>query len=67
MDLDKALADAQTSIELDDQNFKAHLIAGQVLAEMGKKDPDSKRIQTAISRLTKAKTLSSVQNKPQFA
>ena len=34
--LDEALKDAIQAIELDDKNIKAHLLCGQVLAEMGK-------------------------------
>lgn len=48
-----ALKDAIQAIELDDSNIKAHLLCGQVMAEMGKSMSDTQHIQTSITRSTK--------------
>lgn len=56
--LDLALKDAQEAIELDTDNARGHMIAGQCLAEFGKQEDNPKRIESAITRLTKALTLS---------
>lgn len=41
---EEAAKDAQTAIDLDEKNIKAHLISGQILAELGKHDEDTRRI-----------------------
>jgi STIP1 family protein 1 len=45
------------AIEMDDKNIKAHLLCGKVMAEIGKYEPSTNTIQTAITRLTKAYSL----------
>jgi hypothetical protein len=42
------------------------LLAGQILAEVGKNDKDVKRIESAITRLKKALALCSGQKKTEF-
>ena len=51
---ERAIKDTQSAIELDEKNVKAHLISGQVLAEIGKKEVNNSKIEMAISRLKKA-------------
>ena len=53
-----ALKDAQEAIELDTSNARGHILSGQCLAEIGKKDDSIKKLESAIVRLTKALTLS---------
>jgi STIP1 family protein 1 len=50
--------DAQEAIELDSNNARGHILAGQCLAEFGKREANPKRLESAITRLTKALTLS---------
>ncbi|CAD8105657.1 unnamed protein product [Paramecium primaurelia] len=64
--LDPAYRDAIHAIELDDKNIKAHLLCGQVLAERGKKADTTQEIETAIIRLTKARTLCAGQKKEYY-
>ena len=54
---EQALKDAQEAVELDVDNIKAHLVAGQILAEIGKRNKDIRKVQNSIVRLTKALTL----------
>ncbi|KAM3136167.1 hypothetical protein pb186bvf_011789 [Paramecium bursaria] len=61
--LDLGLKDAIQAIELDDKNIKAHLLCGQILAEIGKFENSTSSIQTAITRLTKSLTLCAGQKK----
>ena len=61
-----ALKDAIQAIELDDKNIKAHLLCGQVMAQIGKKDSSLNNIHTAIVRLTKAMTLCAGQKKEYY-
>ncbi|KRW99228.1 hypothetical protein PPERSA_04590 [Pseudocohnilembus persalinus] len=64
---EKAFKDAITSIELDHNNIKAHLLCGQLLAQMGKLGiRDISAIELAIKRMTKALTLCAGQNKQAF-
>lgn len=63
---DDAMKDAQTAIELDEKNIKAHLISGQLLAEVGKNDENTRRIESAVTRMTKALTLCAGQKKPEY-
>jgi len=62
----KAYDDAKSAIELDDTNIKAHLICGQMLAELGKSEAGVEKINTALSRITKALTLCAGQKKQTF-
>ena len=48
---------------MDVENIKGHLLCGQVLAEIGKKNRDLRKIQNSINRLKKALTLCVGQNK----
>lgn len=61
--LEAALKDAQEAVELDNDNIKAHLLCGQILAEVGKKNRDIRKVTNAVTRLTKALTLCVGQNK----
>lgn len=63
---DDAMKDAQAAIELDEKNIKAHLISGQLLAEVGKNDENTKRIESAVTRMTKALTLCAGQKKQEY-
>lgn len=54
--LPEAIKFAQEAIELDENNYKAHLIAGQVLAEIGKEEGIA-TVERALVRLRKALTL----------
>ncbi|XP_051912261.1 uncharacterized protein LOC127594427 [Hippocampus zosterae] len=54
--LPEALQFAQEAIELDEKNYKGHLISGQVMAEMGKRD-GLELVERALVRLRKALTL----------
>lgn len=58
-----ALKDAQEAIELDNDNIKGHLLCGQILAEIGKRTKDLRKVANAVTRLTKALTLCVGQNK----
>lgn len=60
------MKDAQAAIELDEKNIKAHLISGQLLAEVGKNDENTKRIESAVTRMTKALTLCAGQKKQEY-
>ncbi|EAR83214.3 U-box protein (macronuclear) [Tetrahymena thermophila SB210] len=62
----EAYQDAQKAIELDNNNIKAHLISGQILAQMGKSEKGIKQINKAIQDMTKALTLCAGQNKQVF-
>ncbi|CAD8195736.1 unnamed protein product [Paramecium pentaurelia] len=64
--LEQAYKDAIMAIELDDRNIKAHLLCGQVLAERGKSQDNTHEIETAINRLTKARTLCAGQKKQYY-
>lgn len=61
--LEEALKDAQEAVELDVENIKGNLLCGQILAEMGKKSRDFRKVHNAITRLKKALTLCVGQNK----
>ena len=41
------------AIELDDTNIKAHLICGQMLAEMAKNENGTEKLDNALNRMTK--------------
>lgn len=60
---EEALKDAIQAIQLDTDNIKGHLIAGQILAEIGKNTKEQRKVKNAITRLTKALTLCTGQNK----
>jgi len=62
----KAYDDAKHAVELDDKNIKAHLICGQMLAELGKSEPGLEKINTALNRMIKALTLCAGQGKQNF-
>lgn len=62
--LDEALKDIQTAIDLDDQNIKAYLIQGQLLAELGKNEQKNDKVELAIVKMTKALRLCTTLNKP---
>jgi STIP1 family protein 1 len=62
----KAYEDAVHAIELDETNIKAHLICGQMLAEMQKYEPGIDKLTLALNRMTKALTLCSGQGKREF-
>ena len=49
----QAYEDANASIELDDKNVKAHLLCGQILAELGKREPGFDKLNKAIVRMQK--------------
>ena len=49
----KAYDDAKMAIELDDTNIKAHLICGQMLAEMAKNENGTEKLDNALNRMTK--------------
>lgn len=50
-------------MELDNENIKGHLLCGQILAEVGKKNRDIRKVTNSVTRLTKALTLCVGQNK----
>jgi STIP1 homology and U-box containing protein 1 len=52
-----ALKDAQEAVELDPTNIRGHLLCGQALAELGKQEDSVRKVENAITRLTKALTL----------
>ena len=62
----KAIKDAEFAIEIDEKTIKAHFIIGKCLCEIGRRLKDSKKIDTAIKRYKKAKSLCSSQNKKNF-
>jgi STIP1 family protein 1 len=64
--LKKAYEDSKYAVELDDKNIKAHLLCGQILAELGKLEPGYEKINLALNRMTKALTLCAGQNKLDF-
>ena len=64
--LNDALKDIQAAIDLDDQNVKAYLIQGQLLAEVGKSSETNDKVELAIVKMTKALRLCTTLNKPEF-
>jgi len=56
--IEDALRDAQEAIELDSNNVRGHLVAGQALAEIGKQEQNIRKVELAVTRFTKALTLS---------
>lgn len=56
--IEDALKDAQEAIELDSNNVRGHLVAGQALAEIGKQEANIRKVELAVTRFTKALTLS---------
>jgi len=62
----KAYDDAKLAIELDDKNIKAHLLCGQMLAEMGKNEPGTEKLDHSLNRMIKALTLCAGQGKQDF-
>ena len=59
----EAMNDAQSAIELDNNNIKAHLLMGICICEEVKSNLNLKRLDTAVKRMKKAFSLCSSQNK----
>lgn len=49
------LSDAQQAVELDQNNLKAHFLIGEALCNLGKSSKDAKKIDTAITRMSKGR------------
>lgn len=49
----EGLEDAQRAIELDTKNIKAHLLMGECLCMLAKREKEYTKIDTAITRMTK--------------
>ena len=60
---EETIKDCQSSIELDEENYKNHYIMGKAFCQLGRKDLSAKLVENGILRITKAYTLSGKANK----
>lgn len=58
IDCNQAIEDSQIAIELDEKNLRAHLLLGQALGMIARNQKDLQKLDTAIKRMTKGRTIS---------
>lgn len=62
----KAIDDGQRAVENDPKNIKAHLLLGQCICMLYKEKKELKKIESGITRMKKALSLCSSQQKRKF-